>query len=103
MSPEMRIAPITPEQARQEHYIPDEIMQIVNDLLTERASQGYAYIKQKEIVSKAVDAGLDENDIFRQGWLQFKDRYIAAGWAVKYDRPGYNESYDAFFEFRAAK
>ena len=103
MSPEMRIAPITPEQARTEHYIPDEITQIVNDLLAERAGSRMITIKQKEIVERAEALGLNRRTIYDNHWLDFEDRFRSAGWEVDYDKPGFNEDYDAFFEFRAAQ
>ena len=101
MSPEMRIAPITPEQARTEHYIPDEITQIVNDLLAERAGSGTITIKQNEIVERAEALGLNRRTIYDNRWLDFEDRYRSAGWKVDYDKPGFNEDYDAYFEFSA--
>lgn len=35
--------------------------------------------------------------------LDVEDVYRAAGWEVTYDKPGYNETYDATFTFRSAK
>jgi hypothetical protein len=100
MSPEMRIAPITPEQAREEHYIPDEIMQIVNDLLAERGAYSrYITLYQDEIVEKAIAAGLNRGEIFSKHWLDFEDKYRQAGWDVKYDRPAYNETGREVFRF----
>lgn len=38
--------------------------------------------------------------IYRERWLDIEPLYRAEGWDVTYDKPGYNESYAAFFVFR---
>ena len=38
--------------------------------------------------------------IFEKHWLDFEDIYRKAGWFVNFDKPAYNETYDAFFEFK---
>ena len=38
--------------------------------------------------------------IFSNHWLDVEDIYRKQGWKVVYDSPGYDESYDAYYEFR---
>lgn len=39
-------------------------------------------------------------NFFDQGWMDFEPIYEAQGWKVQYDKPGWDETYDAFFEFK---
>lgn len=36
-------------------------------------------------------------------WLNFEEAFRKNGWDVAYDGPGFNESYDAYFQFRAKR
>lgn len=38
-------------------------------------------------------------DVFERGYLDIEETYRKAGWSVVYDKPGYNETYDAFYTF----
>ncbi len=89
---------------RKQDTTPELVLETVNRLLTEKITvDGRARIKQDEIMAILVEGGLNRREIFDKHWLDFEDRYRAAGWEVKYDKPGYNESYDAYFEFRIPK
>lgn len=97
--------PITPDQIAEAKLraIPDFVYKSVNQLLTEKyTGSGTVTLPQKVIVDQILingPEGLDRHKIFERGWLNFEEVYRAAGWRVNYDRPAYNESYDAFFEF----
>ena len=52
-----------------------------------------------EVVKRMKKKGLKENDIFDKGSLNVETIYRKDGWNVEYDKPGYNESYDASFKF----
>jgi hypothetical protein len=102
------VKPFSPEEARASGIstIPDEIIEAVNELLaTKYRGRGICTIKQDDIMSLALQKmGQSENrevrqQIFNRGWMDFEPLFEKAGWSVKYDKPGYNESYDAFFEF----
>lgn len=98
-----KIKPITPAQvaAQQLSDIPDEVIEIWNRVLAKRYRSGSATIKQDEIVQELVSLTQgDRQKIFENGWLEIEELYNANGWNVEYDKPGYNESYDAFFVFR---
>ena len=47
----------------------------------------------------ATNADLTRQTVFDNGWLDVEEAHRAAGWRVEYDKPAYNESYDAFFVF----
>ena len=37
--------------------------------------------------------------LYEKHYLDVEDAYRKRGWIVDYDKPAYNETYDAFFEF----
>ena len=98
--------PITPSQAlkakAQAAHIPKEVFEVVNALLVKRIN-GHDPITmtQDEVVSGICLAMPDvgRNTIFNDGWLDFEHAYSEAGWKVRYDKPGYCENYNAFWEF----
>ncbi len=96
--------PITPAEAnaRAAEAFPPEVFEAVNGLLKLRANgPGCITLTQEEVI-KAVRALMPKasrSDLFKKGWLDFKQAYRAAGWSVEYDKPGYNESYKASWEF----
>lgn len=100
------IEPIKPSdiaQAKQK-AIPEAVIQVVNDILARKFTNGKATIKQNEIINELVaNHGMTRNHIFENGCLNFEEIYRAQGWIVKYDKPAYYENYDAYFEFREDK
>ena len=56
-------------------------------------------MEQGVAVKLMVEKGLNRNEIFNKGWLNIEEVYRSAGWKVNYDKPAYNESYDAYFTF----
>lgn len=100
---------ITPKEAfeRTKVEIPDKVIEVWNALIVKnhsRTRNGYSTILQKEAskaISEAMNVSLDE--VFENHWLDIEEVYRDAGWAVTYDRPGYNETYEAKFEFRVKK
>lgn len=66
-------------------------------------------MRQYEVVSKIL--GFFENEdhaaikkrIFDENWLDIELIYEQFGWKVKYDKPGWDEDYDPFFEFSKKK
>lgn len=81
--------------------IPSVVFEVVNSLIANNYSGGYARVYQKDIVKILVDNyNFLQKDIFDNGWLNVEESYRQAGWFVKYDKPGFNEGYPATFEFR---
>lgn len=84
--------------------IPDAVIEVVNDILARKFTNGRATIKQCEIINELVaNHGMTRNHIFENGYLNFEEIYRAQGWKVRYDKPAYCENYDAYFEFKEAK
>ena len=105
----MPVGPLSPSEIgiAKANLIPEEVFVAVNKLLALKFSNGRAIITQKEILeelTKELDSDhektLERRHIFDIGYLNFEEAYRMQGWKVRFDKPGYNESYDAFFEFK---
>jgi hypothetical protein len=97
--------PITPAQAKaQKHQvIPDYVIEAFNScILKNIKAGGTAQFTQKEVVTEIISKapeGTDKRSISANNWLDIELCFEAAGWRVEYDKPGYNETYDATFTF----
>lgn len=97
----MATKPITPKEvvSLKKTLIPDAVIESFNELIAENFLGDYSSFKQKDVVARMVAKGLKTADIYKNGWLDIEDIFEKAGWKVDYDKPGYNESYDASFSF----
>jgi hypothetical protein len=100
--------PVTPKElagtAGQD--IPEVVIEAVNNLLKKKFRRGGPVtLKQEDIVKEIVRLNheLNATTIYENGWLDFEPVFERAGWRVNYDKPGYNESYPATFEFTPKK
>lgn len=95
--------PIRPEDVTETKRgnFPPEVMQAWNDIIAKNFSNGSSFIRQNEI-AEAIAKKLDitRTEVFDNKYLDIEDIYRAHGWKVEYDKPGYNESYEASFTFR---
>jgi hypothetical protein len=98
------MGPIKPSEMAQkkQEVIPDIVFETFNELITLAFRNGSAIVFQKEIADLLVERGLDRKEIFDKGWLNIEDSYKAVGWDVYYDKPAYNETYEATFKFTDA-
>lgn len=95
--------PLSPAEIREykgEELMPPVIFEVVNTLLADKIGRGgRIVIKQKDILHQLEERGMDPSEVWARGYLDFEPYYQASGWNVRYDKPGYNESYDAHFVF----
>ncbi|HUS50730.1 MAG TPA: hypothetical protein VMZ91_11240 [Candidatus Paceibacterota bacterium] len=102
-----RVEPIKPKDIMDNlsDVIHPAIITAVNEILKEQYRGNSATIKQKDIISRALTLcpEITQNEIFDKKWMDFEHIFKKAGWDVKYDGPGYRESYDAYFVFSAKK
>jgi len=93
--------PITPKQAMDARKTqPDAVIKSFNEMIIEKWAGYSATIRQDEIaerIARKLDCSVDE--VFDRHYLDIEDIFQAAGWAVLYDKPGYNETYIPFFRF----
>lgn len=102
------IKAISPDEIIQnlDKIIPPAIFEAVNQLLMEKyRGTGQVIIKQKDIIEKAIsiDETLTSSIIFEKKYMDFEDMYRKSGWLVSYDKPAYDENYDAYFVFNKKK
>lgn len=90
--------PISPEQAAElkPTVVPPAVYEAFNHFLILRSDGDRTItITQPEVVAR-IEAQLPNLDY---SWLNVEDTYRKLGWTVEYDRPGFNETYDAFWTF----
>lgn len=103
------VKPFTPADVveNKKHCIPDEVIEAVNELLTEKYvnDSRTITIKQKEIVERVLEKmpHLDRDELFSKHYMDFEPVFRENGWDVYYDSPAYCESYDAYFKFTAKR
>jgi len=95
------IRPITPLQATEDYEkdLPNEVVEAFNELIRERYDGSQAIIYQEEVINRMSAKGLSRAEVFTRGWLNVENMYRKVGWKVSYDKPGFNENYNAFFRF----
>ena len=98
------VQPITPVEAKQqqEGSIPDQVFIAFNEILKKKFNGHSVTIRQDELVKLIMEqdgVSFSRNDLFNNHWLDIEEIYRKAGWKVEYDKPGYNESYEAYWVF----
>jgi hypothetical protein len=97
-----KTGPIKPKDVlfEKSESIPSEVFEVFNDLIKDHWDGSLAVVRQTkavERIAKALDISTDE--VFDRGYLDVEHAYRKAGWKVKYDKPGYCETYEAYFRF----
>jgi len=81
--------------------IPDVVFDAFNALILKNWNGGSATVGQDEVIRVILaSSGYSRAEIFDSHWLDVEGAYRDEGWVVEYDKPGYNESYEAYFVFR---
>jgi len=100
---ELTSQPITPNEVvrLKEKILPNEVFDAFNELIAKKWNGRSSTVLQCEVVKllKGKMQLEDTSIIFDNNWLDVEPVYRDAGWVVKYDKPGYNESYEASFKF----
>lgn len=97
------VNPITPEQVIEvkQTIIPDEVIEIFNYWIARNWNGSQATIRQVDVVAGITERMRVTNDVvYGNHWLDVDDIYREVGWEVVYDKPAYNETYEAAFTFR---
>lgn len=96
--------PISPNGVPQ-RQLPDFVIEAFNDEIAKRFHNGTAIVPQSDVVASIIRLApeVDRETIFREHWLDVERLYESKGWKVRYDKPGYNETGDATFTFKAEK
>jgi hypothetical protein len=96
--------PIKPEDVDKlkQETIPEAVFEAFNLLIAVNINGGRATVLQGEVIARIMELmpeGTKKGDIYAKGWLNVEPIYRKAGWIVRYDKPSYNETYEASFEF----
>lgn len=80
--------------------IPDEVIEAFNELI-QKSWDGYQAIVKQSVVADlaAKKLNVSRQTLFDNHWLDVEKMFKQAGWKVDYDKPGYNEDYEASFTF----
>lgn len=101
----MTTKPITPDEAGGHKAVvyPKEVIEAFNTLIASAFDGTSATIKQQTVVDLIMmNLDIPRDELFSKGYLNVEPLYESVGWAVTYDKPGYNESYPATFTFKRA-
>lgn len=101
----MSIAPITPEDVipAKLEVIPDDVITVWNTLIAKNYTNGSSVVTQDEaVVALCYKMLVTRAEVFLRKWLDIEEIYHEAGWDVVYDKPAYNENYEAKFTFKKA-
>jgi len=75
-------------------------------LIIENLNNGYASFKQEEVIKRYFKIKKIKNTnparakLYNTNQFDFEYVFKEVGWIVDYDKPGFNETYDAFFIFK---
>ncbi len=92
--------PISPEEAekRRVKTIPKEVFGVIDELVVNNLSGIRASMLQETIVNALIARNLSRH-IDGDFWRAVIIAYDKAGWDVKIDSPGFNESYKTTVDF----
>jgi len=95
--------PMRPKEllAMKRSQIPEAVFDAFNKLIASNWDGCKAIILKSEAVDALTKAlGVENSEIYRLGYLEIDDLYRREGWLVEYDKPAYNENYQASWTFQ---
>jgi hypothetical protein len=100
------VKPISPSEATalKKSALPDVVINCWNNMIAKNWN-GYSSTVYQNDAAQLICTAMDctREVVFSNNWLGVEDIYRAEGWKVHYDKPGFNESYEAKFEFSKKK
>jgi len=103
--------PITPDAVASQKTanIPDFVIGVFNEMITEAWSGRNAVLMQNAVVKRVIAAAkksgisktkrVTSQRVFEEHWLDVEPIFRRVGWVVNYDKPGYCETYEASWAF----
>jgi hypothetical protein len=101
--------PITPQEAKlsKEINVPNFVIKAFNKCIIANINEsGKSVVIQKDVINQIIKSSpskVTKIQVIVNGWLDVEPIYRKVGWEVSYDKPGYNEDYEPFFEFSRGK
>lgn len=103
--------PLKPEDAVK--TIDSRMIEAVNTMIKENLIGRHAEFTQNDLINKYFELSYPNasksekskirTELFEKHQLDFEQLYINLGWKVEYDKPAYNETYEASFKFTLKK
>ena len=109
------VEPVTPAELNSnlKSVFPAYVVEAFNNLIKSNFRGGVNSfdITQEEAVNEIInvaksdkyDTKVTRDTIFKSKWLDIEILFAKFGWLVKYDQPGYNETYKGFYTFKPMK
>lgn len=94
--------PITPQEvvSLKIANIPDYVIEVFNDLIAKGWNGSYSTVRMETAATTIKSHAQYNNErIYDEGWMDIEPLYRKAGWKVVFDKPGYNQIYDAYYTF----
>lgn len=83
---------------------PVEVIEAFNVLIAKNFTNGRANVTQEDAIKAICSSlGISRVEVFKNHYLDIEEVFREAGWSVKYDKPGWDENYGAFFIFERAR
>lgn len=96
--------PIEPKALLKGKEFPEEVFEVFNALILEKWDGNCSVILQEEAAKRIAKAlKIPFPQVFERRLLDVEPAYRARGWRVEYDKPGYCETYSAFFTFKPSE
>lgn len=100
----MSIKPVSPDNINKNKIIPDFVVAAANELIQKHWNGNRAQFTLEALVKLALEKKPEEDthtkeSLFGEHAFDIEPLFRSAGWRVEFDKPGYCESYDAFFFF----
>ena len=94
--------PIKPRELLSAKKIPEEVYEALNELIAEDFNGIEATVRQSCVIARILDKMpfATKQEIFSGRWLNIEKDYRDNGWKVVYDKPAYDETFEAFFTFK---
>lgn len=102
-NPEKAVKPISPADIAKakNNAIPDVVLEVFNELIALNFTNGRARVQQVEVLNRLEGAGMSRAEVLAANYLNVEEVYTAAGWKVQYIKPGFNETGETYFLFKA--
>lgn len=96
--------PIKPSEIahRKAQIMPPEVIEAFNHLIAknwDKSSQQARVTQEEAVIHLMAALELERDEVFKHKYLDVEDVFEASGWKVRFDKPGYYESYGAYFIF----
>jgi len=106
MKKQHKVKPITPDEVTSGRKIPDEVIVAFNTLIEKNWDGERSVIGQRDAIDEILRnfsgriPPMTKDYIFDNHYLDVEGIFSNVGWKVTFDKPAYNETYEATFTFR---